>query len=89
MEERPEQGMVHGKGNRMNTTTRAYRLDDLLKIIKRNKFTTMVDLATLTGVTSRTVQRDVARIKKEHPQVKTVRGNGGGVMWEGETNELV
>ncbi|MEA4922188.1 MAG: HTH domain-containing protein [Eubacteriaceae bacterium] len=68
----------------MNTIKKDYRLDDILGAIKNGGYRlTAKELAEEFGVDERTIRSDIARIKKDYPQVKTKRGNTGGVYWEG------
>ena len=66
----------------MNTIRRTYRLDEVAMEIKRAGFITTPELAVRFGVDTRTINRDVQRIKQEFPQVYTRRGNGGGIGWD-------
>lgn len=66
----------------MNTNRRTYRLDEVAEIIRRARFITTPELSTRLGVTIRTLNRDIQRLKQEFPQVYTRRGNGGGIGWD-------
>ena len=66
----------------MNTITRDYRLDDLLEIIKKTKFTTRAELMQKIGASRSTLGRDLKLLKKNYPQIKGIHGNGGGILWD-------
>lgn len=56
------------------------RLDKILKLIKKNKKITVLQIATILGVTDKTVKRDITKLKNENKIVRVGSSKSG--YWE-------
>ena len=55
----------------------------VLEFLKKTKFTTVDDICDKIGVSKRTIQYDLAYLKKVYPNIKTYAGRyGGGIEWK-------
>lgn len=56
------------------------RLDDIIKLIKKNKEITTIEIATILKTTDKTIKRDIQKLKEQNI-IKRVGANKGG-YWE-------
>lgn len=64
---------------RANTTDRLRRLQRLAVLLKQGDPCTIADLARETGVSPRTIARDLELMRDQGMQIETERGRGGGL----------